>query len=82
MQAVREMQEMRAIQAVLFPKGAWADDMFDFLDEHDLEPIKPPRSTKNFIRFRIQNPKKFNYFYTHQIHDKKIGTIDLVIGYN
>ena len=70
------------IQAVLFPKGTWADDMFDWLDTHELKPLKPPRETKNFIRFRIRDPNEFKYFYTQKTYDEKIGTINLVVGFN
>ena len=69
------------IQAVLFPKGTWVDDMYDWLASHDLRPLKQPRETKNFVRFRIRDPKEFKHFYTQKTYDQKRGMIELVVGF-
>jgi hypothetical protein len=72
---------MSKIQAVLFPKNMTLNHMMDFLERNRLKPIKDPRETENFIRFRIKNPNQFSKFATKKIVDEYGNIIDLVIGY-
>jgi hypothetical protein len=54
------------------PKGA-----FRWLMNHHLIPMKTAHRTKNYIRFRIQDPRNFQRFFTKSLEKG----IKLIIGY-
>lgn len=54
---------MSEIQAVLFDKKYWTKlDANLWLKKYDLKKMKPFHITKNYIRARIRNPKKYKHF--------------------
>jgi hypothetical protein len=67
---------MIEIQAVLFDKNEYTSkDALQWLKKHELSPIKRVHVTKNYLRYRINEPTK----YTKMRTIKKDG-IDIIIG--
>lgn len=73
---------MVKIQAIIFDKHKNdIDFIYNFLREHNIRPIKPPRETKNFIRFRLIEPERLyrNYqMINHNIDPYR--NIDLILA--
>lgn len=65
------------LQSVIFPKTSFTEEeAMLWLQENELEPIKPVDVTANFLRYRIAPPSDFDRFIT-----QKLGNgIGLVIG--
>lgn len=65
------------LQSVLFDKEIYTTGQArEWLEKHNIVPIKRVHTTENFYRYRIRNPKDFNRFFTKKI---KYG-IDFVFG--
>lgn len=64
---------MSEIQSIAFKKSMWSiDDIMDWLDEHDIMPKKLPDISKNYIRVRIHNPKKYSSIRAKKIKEDGI----------
>ena len=69
---------MSHIHAVLFDKDIWnLSESMKWLILHNIHPIKEPRETLHFYRYRIIDPSIFRYFITKKLD----GGIELVIGF-
>ena len=55
---------MSSIQAVLFKKPFTTKKARAFLKKNGFKPIKRVDKTKNFLRYRIRDPKQFKRFRT------------------
>jgi hypothetical protein len=65
------------IQSVLFDKNKWTKKTaHKWLDRHNLYPLKSAHTTLHFIRYRIENPKKYRRFVTKKL----FRGIELVLG--
>jgi hypothetical protein len=70
---------MSEIQSVIFNRDVFGyEDALEWLEDHNLFPIKDGRFTKNEIRFRIRDPKEFSKFRI--IHFTP--NIEAVLGFN
>lgn len=64
------------IQAILFDKNKWDEKTAsDWLKKHDHHPIKKVHITKNYLRYRLEQPSKFSNYITKKLDNG----IDLVI---
>jgi len=53
------------IHSVLFNNTVWnSSEARKWLKEHNMVPIKRVHVTKNYLRYRIQDPEKFKSFVT------------------
>jgi len=68
-----------AIQAIIFPSAYWnikkceawlAKHGCTKLTEYDYHPIKCAHRTKNYLRYRIRDPKDFRSFITVGVSPK------------
>ncbi len=67
------------IQAVIFNKKRFtADKAREWLRKHDYKAIKRVDKTKNFLRYRLKNPKQFRTFTTKPLNK----SISLIMGFN
>lgn len=65
------------VQSILFDKSIWTNsNALLWLSEHNFHPLKKVHFTKNFLRYRIQNPDLFTHFFIKRI----ANGIELVIG--
>jgi hypothetical protein len=72
---------MSHIQAVLFRKDRWTiTETKKFLSNHNIMPIKEARETKNFYRYRIEEPENFKYMRTKKLPNS--NGIEFVLGFN
>ena len=76
----------KVIQAVLFNRSKFDDERAsNFLHDIGLNPIKKGHTTKNYIRYRIIDPKRFDPD-SYKIYDKlsyfgvKLDGVLLVVG--
>ncbi len=68
---------MSKVQAVIFKKQFWnCERARIWLKKHDFQTIKRVDITKNFLRYRIEDPKIFESFRTKKI----TKTISFIIG--
>ena len=65
------------IQAVLFPLSWTSDKCKEWLNKHNLKPLKRVHLTHKYLRYRIREPSEFKKFITK---GTKEG-VKLVIGY-
>lgn len=66
---------MSVLQSIAFNRNSWnMKEVFDWLDNHNIFPMKEPHITKNYIRIRIQDPKKYSV-----IGSKKIQKDDIIL---
>jgi len=65
------------VQAVLFPKNFTILQIKNFLNEHNLKPLKPIHETMRFKRVRILEPN-FKRYSTKQLPNG----VDLILGYD
>ena len=68
-----------ALHSVLFPLDFTLNDIIDFLQKHNMKPIKPIREGERgkYKRVRIRDPKLFKSFITKKLNNG----VSLVIGY-
>lgn len=67
-----------AIHSVAFEESLWTPTTARaWLKKHYLKPVKKMRRTKNTMRYRIIDPKKFKAFITK----KERNGINLIIGF-
>jgi len=65
------------LHSVLFDKQYWTPkNSKEWLNSHDIKPIKPAHITAEKIRYRILNPKLFTKFVSKQLPNN----ITLVFG--
>ena len=71
-------EAMSEIQAVMFDKAYWDTKSAKlWLNKYKLKPIKRVHKTRNMLRYRLMDPKRFSHFIV-----KKVGkNIGLVIGF-
>ena len=56
------------LQSVFFNKENWTVVKANtWLKNNKINPIKADHLNKNLIRYRVQDPKKFKYFYTYKL---------------
>ena len=61
------------VQAVIFEKKHWnTTDARNWLKKKKYTPIKRVHITKNYYRYRILNPKKFNSFFIKKSSTKGV----------
>lgn len=73
---------MSTVQAVIFSKKDWStEDARKWLFEHDYRPIKRVDKTKNFLRYRLKDPKQFKTFRTRPLKTKDGRRFQLVLGF-
>lgn len=69
---------MSEIQSAIFDKDKWSIfDSHQWLIKHFIYPIKSPHVTNNYIRYRINDPEKYNRLRFQQI----APGINFVIGF-
>ncbi len=69
---------MSSVQSIIFNKNYWSlPQIKQWLRYHRFRPIKKVHETKNFYRYRLQNPSNFSRFITKKLPDN----IELIIGY-
>ncbi|HXS59230.1 MAG TPA: hypothetical protein VN703_00260 [Candidatus Sulfopaludibacter sp.] len=70
---------MSQIQSIIFNKDYWTkSEARKWLLTHFFLPIKKVHETKNYYRYRIKDPNKFNYFITRRLKNN----MELVIGFS
>lgn len=59
---------MSEVQSVLFDKKIWEPaPSNNWLKHHHLEPIKKVHITDDYLRYRINSPKKYKRFRTKRL---------------
>lgn len=53
-----------------------------WLKKHNLMPIKPVHYMGDELRYRIEDPKHFNFFRTKKIQTHNASPVYLVLGWN
>lgn len=72
---------MSKLQAVIFNKKHFnKDQAAKWLKEHSKSPIKEAHETKNYLRYRLEDPAPFNKFFVKDF-DPPNGFIKGVFGY-
>lgn len=70
---------MSKIQSVMFKRTKFsAEKARKFLKDHGWKPIKRVHKTKNYLRYRLRDPKKFKRFGCKPILK---GDIQLLFGF-
>lgn len=69
---------MSEVQAILFDRNYWLPSEAEgWINLHNYRPIKAMHTSKNYYRFRIQNPDKFK-----RLRTLKIGNyISFIVGF-
>lgn len=76
---LKKKHKSSTIQAVLFSRSKWSKSKAKKeLSKHGWNPMKEVHVTKNYLRYRLESPKKFKRFATKKM---KNG-ISLVIGFS
>ena len=61
---------MSKLQAVIFDRYIWSESEANkWLRKYNLKPIKEPRYTKNFIRYRIREPYSHEKYFTKVLNN-------------
>lgn len=69
---------MSGVQSILFERPYWTEARARaWLAKKDMHAHKKLHTTKNYLRFRQEDPELFDYFRTKQV----TPTIKYVIGY-
>lgn len=69
---------MSHIQAVNFNSNFWkSSEARTWLKHYGLTPLKKVHKTKNFLRYRIVDPRYFKRFITKKLPDE----IEFIIGF-
>lgn len=56
------------IQSIMFPKSKYtSESSFNWLQKHNMKPLKKVHETENYYRYRIEKPNKNNKYYTMKI---------------
>lgn len=59
---------MSEIQAIIFDKNYWSlKQANSFIHLHDFKPIKKMHETKNYYRFRLEEPNKRYRYRTKEV---------------
>lgn len=67
---------MSHIQSVIFDKKIWnTENSLEWLKSYHIIPLKKVHVTKNFLRFRIREPK-----YKHYVTKKLNNGIEIILG--
>jgi len=71
---------MSFIQSVRFNKKYFTyNQACNWLKKYKIKPIKPVDETKNWYRFRIEEPDYKNYYYRTKVVEK--GKLHFIIGF-
>lgn len=69
---------MSEIQAIIFDKKYWTKkEAKEWLAKNNFKPIKKVHTTKNFHRYRINEPNQYRKFRLKKLDNK----VDLVLGF-
>ena len=69
---------MSEVQAYLFDRNVYdIDDVYNYIEKHNIEVLKKPHITDRYIRVRINEPSKYNHFITKDLNN----SIKIIIGF-
>jgi hypothetical protein len=69
---------MSKTQAIILSKEFFTEmEAEKWIMFHRYHPIKPVHETKQYYRFRLENPRDFSHFITKEIEDG----VKLIIGF-
>jgi hypothetical protein len=69
---------MSKVQSYLFLKSYYdINEVNDYINSHDIHPIKAIHETDNMFRVRVQDPKQFKKFRTKKLSNH----LEAVIGF-